>query len=89
MVARLRAAHLDVDLRVAKARTDMNAFSEVIANRLKTFSTSYYLYSIKGGTHSWAGVPTKKCFTEILDFLYNDVLYPKVIRQTELTIIEM
>jgi len=63
--------------------------SRVIADRLKKFDASYYLYSIQGGTHAWAGIPTKKCFAEIIDFLYNDVLFPKYKRQTERTITEL
>lgn len=59
-----------------------------ISEKLKDMGKPYYLYTIDGGTHSWAGIPTKRCFTEIVDFLYNDVLYPNVIRQTERTIFE-
>lgn len=57
--------------------------SETIAKTLKEYGTSYYLYLINGGTHSWAGVPTKNCFDEITDFLYNDVLFPSHLRETE------
>ena len=60
--------------------------SKLIANRLKGLGSSYYLFAIKGGTHSWAGVPTKKCFTEIMDFLYHDVMNPTFIGQTERTL---
>lgn len=62
--------------------------SGAISEKLNDLGKPYYLYTIEGGTHAWAGIPTKRCFTEILDFLYNDVLYPKVIRQTERTIFE-
>lgn len=62
--------------------------SKLIANRLKQLGTSYYLYSINGGTHSWAGVPTKRCFIEIIDFLYNDIMNPSLTRQTERTVTE-
>jgi len=57
--------------------------SETIAKKLKEFGTSYYLFLITGGTHSWAGIPTRNCFAEIADFLYNDVLFPSYIRKTE------
>lgn len=57
--------------------------SRAIATEIKKLKQSYYLYSIDGGTHSWAGVPTKKSFTEIIDFLYNDVFFPQMRRQTE------
>jgi len=62
--------------------------SKLIAEQLNELEVSYYLYTIQGGTHSWAGIPTKRCFTEILDFVYNDVLYPNLLRQTERTITE-
>lgn len=62
--------------------------SAPIAQRLKGLGVPYYLYTITGGSHSWAGTPLNKCFTEILDFLYNDVLNPKIIRQTERVVTE-
>ncbi len=58
----------------------------LIAQRLKGLGTAYFLYSIVGGSHEWSGKPTKFCFTEIVDFMYNDVLYPNILRQTERTI---
>jgi dienelactone hydrolase len=57
--------------------------SRAIATELKTLKQPYYLYSIDEGTHSWAGVPTKKSFNEIIDFIYFDVLFPQMGRQTE------
>jgi acetyl esterase/lipase len=62
--------------------------SRVIANKLKELGKPYYLFTINKGTHDWAGIPTKRCFTEINDFLYHDVLFPKLMRQTERTITE-
>ncbi len=58
-----------------------------IAERLKGLGEAYYLYSITGGSHDWAGKPFNFCFNEIIDFLYNDILYPGVKRQTERTIV--
>ena len=60
--------------------------SEPIAERLKRSGTSYYFYSIHGGSHSWAGLPMTKCFDEIIDFLYYDVVNINSIRQTNRTI---
>ncbi len=57
--------------------------SETIAKKLKEFGTPYYLFLISGGTHSWAGKPTVSCFGDIVDFLYNDVLFPSYARKTE------
>ena len=57
-----------------------------IAERLKGIGVSYYLYSVLGGAHEWAGKPTQSCFEEIIDFLYNDVVLPQMTRQTERTI---
>lgn len=62
--------------------------SETIAKKLKEFGTPYYLFLISGGTHSWAGAPTVNCFGEIVDFLYNDVLFPSYARKTERTVQE-
>jgi len=60
--------------------------SEPIAKRLKGLGASYYLYTVYGGSHSWAGLPATKCFYEIVDFLYNDVVNQGPIRQTNRTI---
>lgn len=49
--------------------------SKAIANKLKKISTSYYLYTIDKGDHSWSGRPMFQCTEEILDFLYYDVLH--------------
>lgn len=54
-----------------------------IARKLKGLGTAYYLFSINGGSHSWAGTPLNRCFTEIVDFLYNDIINPQTLRQTE------
>ncbi|MCR9171166.1 MAG: alpha/beta hydrolase [bacterium] len=62
--------------------------SKIIAAKLKELEKPYYLYTINQGTHAWAGVPTKRCFNEISDFLYNDVLFPKMMRQTERVVTE-
>lgn len=60
--------------------------SAPIANRLKGLGMSYYLYTINGGTHNWAGSPVNRCFGDIIDFLYNDIMFPKSARQTERSI---
>ncbi|WP_164914154.1 alpha/beta hydrolase [Aquimarina sediminis] len=60
--------------------------SAPIAKRLKGLGSPYYLYSITGGSHAWAELPLTKCFSDIIDFLYHDVLYSTSIRQTERTI---
>jgi len=60
--------------------------SKPIAERLKGLGTSYYFYSIYGGSHSWASLPMTKCFDEIIDFLYNDIVNINSIRQTNRTI---
>ena len=57
--------------------------SASIARRLKGLGSPYYLYSIYGGGHRWAGLPMTRCFNEILDFLYYDVVLKKTVRQTE------
>jgi len=59
--------------------------SRAIADRLKGLGKSYYLFSINSGTHSWSGIPMRRCITEVTDFLYNDVLN-MANRQTERTI---
>ena len=59
--------------------------AKAIADKLKSLSTSYYLYSIKNGDHSWNSRPMYQCRKEILDFLYFDVLAKKN-RQTEITL---
>jgi len=66
----------------------MNYGSAPISERLKGMGGSYYLYSIKGGSHRWSGLPISRCYTEIVDFLYNDVLFSKGNRQTERTIVD-
>lgn len=60
--------------------------SAPIANRMKGLGMSYYLYTIHGGTHNWAGSPVNRCFGDIVDFLYNDIVFPKSGRQTERSI---
>ena len=57
--------------------------SAAIAKKLKTLDAPYYLYSIKGGSHSWASLPITNCLNEILDFLYYDVMHIESQRQTE------
>ena len=59
--------------------------SRAIADRLKGLGKSYYLFSINSGTHSWSGIPMRRCITEVTDFLFNDVLN-MANRQTERTI---
>ncbi len=57
--------------------------SAAIARRLKELDKAYYLFSVSGGSHSWAGLPMTKCFNDIVDFLYNDIVNVKYSRQTE------
>lgn len=57
--------------------------SRAIADRLKGLGKPYYLYSVSGGSHSWATLPMTKCLDEITDFLSNDVIDAKSVRQTE------
>ncbi len=59
--------------------------SKAIAEKLKSINTSYYLYAIKKGNHSWNWKPMYQCRKEILDFLYYDVLLEKK-RQVEIKI---
>ncbi|MDO1500487.1 alpha/beta hydrolase [Winogradskyella maritima] len=56
--------------------------SRAIADKLKGLGKSYFLFSINGGTHSWSGLPMRRCIAEVTDFLYYDVLQ-KSNRQTE------
>jgi predicted esterase len=56
--------------------------SKPIANRLDGLNVSYYLYSVSGGTHDWAISPMTKCFDEIIDFLYYDIVNVTSVRQT-------
>ncbi|GAA4975665.1 alpha/beta hydrolase [Algibacter aquimarinus] len=59
--------------------------SRAIADRLKGLGKSYYLFSIHGGTHSWSGMPMHRCVSEVVDFLYYDIVKNSN-RQTERTI---
>lgn len=59
--------------------------SKAIANRLKGLGKTYYLFSINGGTHSWSGMPMHLCVSEVVDFLYYDIINARK-RQTERTI---
>jgi dienelactone hydrolase len=57
--------------------------SGAIARKLKGLGKTYYLYSLYGGSHRWAGDPMELFFDDIVDFLYNDVANPFSNRQTE------
>ena len=59
--------------------------SKAIADKLKLLAQSFYLYTINKGDHSWSGKPMHLCITEIIDFLYYDVLNKKK-RQTKITL---
>lgn len=59
--------------------------SRAIADRLKGIGKSYYMFSINGGTHSWSGIPMHRSVSEVVDFLYYDVIKDAK-RQTERTI---
>lgn len=48
--------------------------SRAIANKLKDIKSSYYLYTIEAGNHSWSSKPMYLCKKEILDFINNYVL---------------
>lgn len=54
-----------------------------IAERLKGLGTAYYNYVVLGAGHDWSYLPFKDCFTEMNDFLYNDVMNIEKVRQTE------
>lgn len=56
--------------------------SKAIATKLREINSSYYLFSIKDGTHAWNSKPMYFCIPEILDFLRKDVLL-KTKRQKE------
>ena len=60
--------------------------SQAIAERVKGAGKSYYLYSVKGGSHSWATLPMTEAFEEMIDFLYQDVISNTKVRYTERTI---
>lgn len=59
--------------------------SGTIARKLRGLGKSYYLYTVYGGSHRWAGKPMELFFEDIIDFLYNDVVNPISNRQTERT----
>jgi acetyl esterase/lipase len=59
--------------------------SKAIADKLKNLGKSFFLYSVKKGDHSWSIRPMVYSRTEILDFLYYDVLKQSK-RQIEITI---
>ena len=59
--------------------------SKAIADKLKLLAHSFYLFTINKGDHSWSGKPMNLCITEIVDFLYYDVLNKKK-RQTKITL---
>jgi predicted peptidase len=48
--------------------------SKPIANKLKKLGKPFYLYTVKKGDHSWSIRPMIYSKSEILDFLYYDVL---------------
>ncbi len=60
--------------------------SEPIAERLQGLGVSYYLYTVLGGAHRWAGLPLTQSFDEIVDFLYHDVMDASALRQTHRTV---
>lgn len=57
--------------------------SKPLSETLKALERSYYLVTIEGGSHSWASMPMTRCFNDIVDFLYGDVVNPKGLRQTQ------
>ncbi len=57
--------------------------SATIARRLKGLGTPYYLYTAKGGSHSWSFKPMTQSFHVIMDFLYFDVINGNPPRQSE------
>ena len=59
--------------------------SKPIADKLKKIGKPFYLYTVKKGDHSWSIRPMIYAKTEIIDFLYYDVLNKKN-RQTEIEI---
>jgi len=58
--------------------------SKAIANRLNELDKPYYIYTIKNGDHSWSSRPMVDCTSDMLDFLYYDVLENKK-RQIDIT----
>lgn len=48
--------------------------AEAIAGKLRELGKPYYLYTVCGGRHEWAGKPKSANVTEIVDFLYHDVI---------------
>lgn len=62
--------------------------SAPITQRLKGLGEAVYFYTAIGGSHSWAGKPMYQCIDEIVDFINNDVINPKYIRQTERVVYE-
>jgi len=51
--------------------------AEVITDKLRELGKPYYLYTVCGGRHEWAGQPKSNNLAEITDFLYHDVLQQK------------
>ncbi|WP_276167409.1 alpha/beta hydrolase [Zobellia alginiliquefaciens] len=60
--------------------------SKPIAERLRGLGEAYHFTTIYGGNHGWAGLSMSEGFNEIIDFLYNDVINVKSLRQTDRTI---
>jgi acetyl esterase/lipase len=48
--------------------------AEAITGKLRDLGKPYYLYTVCGGRHEWAGHPKANNLAEITDFLYHDVL---------------
>ncbi|MGD1889193.1 MAG: alpha/beta hydrolase [Cyclobacteriaceae bacterium] len=51
--------------------------AEAITAKLRELGKSYYLHTVCGGRHEWAGRPKANNLAEITDFLYRDVLQQK------------
>ena len=54
-----------------------------ISRKLRGLGKTYFLYTIYGGSHRWAGAPMEVFFNDMVDFLFNDVINPISNRQTE------
>lgn len=61
--------------------------SAPIIRKLSGLGATYYSYIVEGAGHEWAHLPFTNCFTEMNDFLYNDVIYKKEVRQTNRVVV--
>lgn len=55
--------------------------SKAIANKLKKLDTSYFLYTIKNGDHSWNTRPIFEARETMLDFIRNVIVNEKMLQK--------